>query len=383
MTTDANQAKSSEPSEQPSRLKKVLDEVWIKAAASIIVLILTWAAGFIGYQLGILKARERFVRQVQAAPQVYLEELDKLIKEADKEHDDFLPASRALVSTRDELRGSLVTLSNKLDSDIDTLAKQVEAYETARQTYHDDIPPSLRMQLQRAIRETVAVYVISGRQNGGNSTTKCVSCSPNRVLRRRSLSVAAQHPACSGRKPQMRGSATEAWALAGRPEAAMGLRLFRREDGLPDWAWVVLGILLINVHKNYPGLRAVRAVLVTVFGGGCYSAVDIRVSPSWRVAIGLPARQYRRKPLFEVGHEPGNTTMSYIYKNPYTPLAMKCPKTGKDFVLGANSSVWQISDGGSSRCPFCGEMHRYDKTTARSISFEEAEGLPRYGDRVD
>ena len=67
--------------------------------------------------------------------------------------------------------------------------------------------------------------------------------------------------------------------------------LARREDGLPDWAWVFLSILLVNVHQNRPGLKALRLVLVRTFGRDYYSCVDISLGRNWRVAIGFSVRR--------------------------------------------------------------------------------------------
>ena len=62
-------------------------------------------------------------------------------------------------------------------------------------------------------------------------------------------------------------------------------------------------------------------------------------------------------------------------RNPYLPLVMDCPATGKTFRLRVNSGTWEDSDGGSTRCPICGEWHDFNRENTRSVSFKEAEEL--------
>ena len=66
-----------------------------------------------------------------------------------------------------------------------------------------------------------------------------------------------------------------------------------------------------------------------------------------------------------------------IERNPHLPLVMECPKTSKTFRLHVNSSVWEVSDSGTAKCPLCGEKHDFNKTNTRSVAFAEAEKLPQ------
>jgi len=66
----------------------------------------------------------------------------------------------------------------------------------------------------------------------------------------------------------------------------------------------------------------------------------------------------------------------HFERNPYLPLLMDCPKTGKTFRLSVNSSVWMDSPGGRARCPICDDWHDFNKENTRSVSFEEAKNFP-------
>ena len=66
-----------------------------------------------------------------------------------------------------------------------------------------------------------------------------------------------------------------------------------------------------------------------------------------------------------------------IERNPYLPLVMNCPSTGKTFRLNVNSATWEDSAGGRAKCPLCGDWHEYNKGNTRTVSFQEASQFPR------
>jgi len=63
-------------------------------------------------------------------------------------------------------------------------------------------------------------------------------------------------------------------------------------------------------------------------------------------------------------------------RNPYLPLLMDCPITGKTFRLSLNSSVWEVSSGGTAKCPICGDTHEFNRSNTRSAPFAEAQNFP-------
>ncbi len=93
--------------------------------APLIVAIIS--AGF-GWLWGI----RRTMKKVEAAPKRYIQELDNLIIQGVKAGEaNAILNARAIVSTRNSLRVSLVSLSKHLNSEIDRLAKDIgETIET-------------------------------------------------------------------------------------------------------------------------------------------------------------------------------------------------------------------------------------------------------------
>lgn len=81
---------------------------------------------------GWLWALRKVKQNIDAAPKRYVQELDNLITRALKEgEENAILNSRAIVSTRNSLRASLVSLSKHLNSEIDRLAKDIgETVET-------------------------------------------------------------------------------------------------------------------------------------------------------------------------------------------------------------------------------------------------------------
>lgn len=75
-------------------------------------------------------------------------------------------------------------------------------------------------------------------------------------------------------------------------------------------------------------------------------------------------------------HPPYVGKQNVFERNPYLPLIMDCPKTGKTFRIGVNSATWEDSDGGSTTCPICHDSHIYNKKNTRTVSFEDAKKFP-------
>ena len=87
--------------------------------APIIVGLLTASAGWL-WSLRKLRGK------IDAAPRKYVQELDDLINKAIEEgEENALINARAIVSTRNSLRSSLVSISQHLNSEIDRLAKDI------------------------------------------------------------------------------------------------------------------------------------------------------------------------------------------------------------------------------------------------------------------
>ena len=63
--------------------------------------------------------------------------------------------------------------------------------------------------------------------------------------------------------------------------------LIKREEGLPDIAWVFLSVFLMNIHLNYPYLPLVRWVQINSYPSAKYMGIDIRLSAKWRLALGM------------------------------------------------------------------------------------------------
>ncbi len=91
------------------------------------------AAGLIamgGFYLG----KRTYEQRVEAAANIYADHLDRLIREANtQEGRQVRISAQAIVSTRNDLRSSLVSLNNLLNSDIDVLAEMIESDASAGQ----------------------------------------------------------------------------------------------------------------------------------------------------------------------------------------------------------------------------------------------------------
>jgi len=87
--------------------------------APLIVALITWA-------LGRAWERRRIERKIDAAPKIYVQELDKLIARAMQEGPTkAVVNARAIVSARNSMRKSLVSISSNLNSEIDRLAVEI------------------------------------------------------------------------------------------------------------------------------------------------------------------------------------------------------------------------------------------------------------------
>jgi hypothetical protein len=106
--------------------RKVLESA---AAALLSALVLAVASAGGGYLIGKDQQRQQYVQTLQAAPEVYISDLGRLIEDADRPGGDLVAETRAIVSTRDDLRSSLTSLSELLNSDIDALARSLVEYE--------------------------------------------------------------------------------------------------------------------------------------------------------------------------------------------------------------------------------------------------------------
>ncbi len=91
--------------------------------APLIVAIICSVGAWAG---GAASTRWQFHQRIEAAPRIYVEELDRLIQRAVNEGAErALLNARAIVSARNSLRSSLVTISSQLDSEIDRLAGDI------------------------------------------------------------------------------------------------------------------------------------------------------------------------------------------------------------------------------------------------------------------
>jgi len=107
--------------------------------APLIVGIIT--AGF-----GWLWALRKIKQRIEAAPKRYVNELDKLIFKALNEgKQKAVINARAIVSTRNSLRNSLVELSKHLNSEIDRLAQEIG------ETVETPLPPSKLQMMPESI----------------------------------------------------------------------------------------------------------------------------------------------------------------------------------------------------------------------------------------
>jgi len=87
----------------------------------------------IGEDEGVQKERARLEQMFENAPKAYTKLLDDRINEkTNNEPRQVLIKARAIVSTRDDLRGTLTSLNSLLNSEIDTLAQQLKSSEAQR-----------------------------------------------------------------------------------------------------------------------------------------------------------------------------------------------------------------------------------------------------------
>jgi gas vesicle protein len=94
--------------------------------AAVIGAVATVVAAVIALQSGKKAGREEIAREIDDAPRKYVDHLDRLIKRAIQEGGpNAVLNARAIVSTRNDLRESLIKISDRLNSDIDQLAREV------------------------------------------------------------------------------------------------------------------------------------------------------------------------------------------------------------------------------------------------------------------
>lgn len=95
--------------------------------AAVIGAIATVVSAIIGRQSGKKIGREEKQKEIDGAPRKYVEHLGKLIHTAiGKGSKAAVLNARAIVSTRDDLQGSTMKISEVLNSDIDRLAREVK-----------------------------------------------------------------------------------------------------------------------------------------------------------------------------------------------------------------------------------------------------------------
>ena len=104
----------------------------------------------------------RYAKTIKEAPRRYVEHLDRLICEAlDAGSNLARVKSQSIVSTRNDLRGSLSAIANRLNSDIDTLESQLQAQAPVQELFgtvqvlHDKWPAK-KDQIEYEIRKLMA-----------------------------------------------------------------------------------------------------------------------------------------------------------------------------------------------------------------------------------
>ena len=79
-----------------------------------------------GEKHGREKERDAWIQTLSSAPKLYAERLSELIdKASNAKSQDMLTYSRAIVAVRDDMKGTLVSLSALLNSEIDRLSAEV------------------------------------------------------------------------------------------------------------------------------------------------------------------------------------------------------------------------------------------------------------------
>ncbi len=99
-------------------------------------LIVAACTGIIGWIWAKAEARKKIRERVDAAPRIFVQELDYLIQRAEREGvENAIVNGRAIVAARDALRSSLSGISRQLNSEIDRLAGQIGVESPS--PYHD------------------------------------------------------------------------------------------------------------------------------------------------------------------------------------------------------------------------------------------------------
>ena len=94
--------------------------------AAVIGAVATLGAAIIGRQSGQKAGRKAKEKEIDDAPRKYVDHLDALIQTAVREgQQNAIVNARAIVSTRNDLRESMMKISDRLNSDITRLAEEV------------------------------------------------------------------------------------------------------------------------------------------------------------------------------------------------------------------------------------------------------------------
>jgi hypothetical protein len=129
----------------------------------------TISAAIIGRISGKRRGRKEKEREIDDAARKYVDYLDKLIQDGVREgRENALLNGRAIVSTRNDLRGSMLTISEQLNSDIDVLSLNVRdtggraaAYETIQVLAKKW--PAKKAQVEIQLRKLLAELGILGK----------------------------------------------------------------------------------------------------------------------------------------------------------------------------------------------------------------------------
>jgi hypothetical protein len=131
---------------------------WSSIIIAIIGALATVTAAAIGLigtlaasRAGRRKGREERAEEIKQAPRLYVEHLDRLIKEAVREGEqNAVLNARAIVATAKDLRDSTITISERLNSEINRLDREVS-------TTEDDPAGKPSHASQKEIYETIQV----------------------------------------------------------------------------------------------------------------------------------------------------------------------------------------------------------------------------------
>ena len=144
--------------------------------AAVIGALATVAAAVIGLQSGKKQGREEKEKEIDDAPRLYVEHLDKLIGVAVREGTKAAVLNaRAIISTRNDLRGSTMKISEVLNSDINRLDREVEE-EAGQGAVYETIQvlgrkwPAKKDQVEVELRKVLAELGILGRSPKRPST---------------------------------------------------------------------------------------------------------------------------------------------------------------------------------------------------------------------